>query len=139
MGTTGPAWQGNSVVARVVLACAMSAIAPWAVQRNHFLAVLTFTPIVFVFLTLVGEAKHLLVPRIIDTALGAAIVLILDVMFWSTPASLRPNPATVQCATGPRSLSTRGAARRPNTAQHAPSRCASRCGECAKLLRYRAA
>jgi uncharacterized membrane protein YccC len=86
------AWQGNSVVALIVLACVMSAVAPWAVQRSHFLAVLTFTPIVFVFLTLVGEARHLLVARIIDTVLGATIVLILDVMFWSSSPSLRSAP-----------------------------------------------
>jgi uncharacterized membrane protein YccC len=89
------AWQGNSVAALIVLACIMSAIAPWAVRRSHFLAVLTFTPIVFVFLTLAGEAKHLLVARIVDTALGAAIVLILDVMFWSTAPSIRPAPQLV--------------------------------------------
>jgi uncharacterized membrane protein YccC len=86
------AWRGNSVVALIVLACLMSAITPWAVRRSHFLAVLTFTPLVFVFLTLAGDAKYLLVARIVDTALGAAIVLILDVMFWITAPSQRPAP-----------------------------------------------
>jgi uncharacterized membrane protein YccC len=86
------AWRGNSVLALIILACLMSAITPWAVRRSHFLGVLTFTPIVFVFLTLAGDAKHLLVPRIIDTAIGAAIVLALDVMLWSTAPSLRPAP-----------------------------------------------
>jgi uncharacterized membrane protein YccC len=86
------AWRGNSVAALIVLACLMSAITPWAVRRSHFLAVLTFTPIIFVFLTLAGDAKYLLVPRIIDTALGASIVLILDVAFWINAPSLRPAP-----------------------------------------------
>lgn len=86
------AWRGNSVLALIILACLMSAITPWAVRRSHFLGVLTFTPIVFVFLTLAGNAKYLLVPRIVDTAIGAAIVLTLDVMLWSTAPSLRPAP-----------------------------------------------
>jgi len=86
------AWRGNSVVALIVLACLMSSIVPWATRRSHFLGVLTFTPLVFVFLTLAGDAKHLLVARIIDTGLGAAIVLTLDVLFWSTAPSLRPAP-----------------------------------------------
>jgi uncharacterized membrane protein YccC len=86
------AWRGNSVLALIILACLMSAITPWAVRRSHFLGVLTFTPIVFVFLTLAGDANYLLVPRIIDTAIGAAIVLVLDVMLWSTAPSLRPAP-----------------------------------------------
>ncbi len=89
------AWRGNTVVDLIVLACLMSAIAPWSARRSHFLGVLTFTPLVFVFLTLAGDAKHLLVPRIIDTAIGAAIVLVLDVMLWSTAPSLRPAPQLV--------------------------------------------
>jgi uncharacterized membrane protein YccC len=60
--------------------------------RVTFSACLTFTPLVFVFLTLAGDAKYLLVPRIVDTAIGAAIVLVLDVMLWSTAPSLRPAP-----------------------------------------------
>jgi len=84
------AWHGHTVIDLIVLACVISAITPWAVRKSHFLGVLTFTPLVFVFLTLAGDAKHLLVPRIIDTAIGAAIVLILDVMLWSTAPSLRP-------------------------------------------------
>ncbi len=86
------AWRGNTVVDLIVLACLMSAVAPAAVRRSHFIGVLTFTPLIFVFLTLAGDAKHLLVPRIIDTAIGAAIVLVLDVMLWSTAPSLRPAP-----------------------------------------------
>ncbi|MGA2124469.1 MAG: FUSC family protein, partial [Acidimicrobiales bacterium] len=86
------AWHGHTVIDLIVLACLMSALTPWAVRKSHFLGVLTFTPLVFVFLTLAGDAKHLLVPRIVDTAVGAAIVLILDVMLWSTAPSLRPAP-----------------------------------------------
>jgi uncharacterized membrane protein YccC len=86
------AWRGHTVIDLIVLACLMSALTPWAVRKSHFLGVLTFTPLVFVFLTLAGDAKHLLVPRIVDTAVGAAIVLILDVMLWSTAPSLRPAP-----------------------------------------------
>jgi uncharacterized membrane protein YccC len=86
------AWRGDTVVDLIVLACLMSAITPWAVRRSHFLGVLTFTPLVFVFLTLAGDAKHLLIPRIVDTAIGAAIVLVLDVVLWSTAPSLRPAP-----------------------------------------------
>ncbi|HVB51494.1 MAG TPA: FUSC family protein [Acidimicrobiales bacterium] len=84
------AWTGNSLTALIVLSCVMAASVPWAVKRSHVLAVVTFTPIVFVFLSLLGTDKYLLAPRIIDTGLGAAIVLVLDLFLWSTAPSLRP-------------------------------------------------
>jgi uncharacterized membrane protein YccC len=84
------AWTGNSITALIVLSCVMAASVPWAVKRSHLLAVVTFTPIVFVFLSLLGTDKYLLAPRIIDTGLGAAIVLALDMVLWSTAPSLRP-------------------------------------------------
>ena len=83
-------WMGNSIVVLIVLSCVMASAVPWAVKRSHLLAVVTFTPIVFVFLSLLGTDKYLLLPRIIDTALGAAIVLLLDLFLWSTAPSLRP-------------------------------------------------
>ncbi len=83
-------WTGNSVVALIVLSCAMAAAMPWATRRSHLLAVVTFTPIVFVFVGLVGSESELFVPRIVDTAVGAAIVLLVDLMVWSRAPSLRP-------------------------------------------------
>ena len=83
-------WMGNSIAVLIVLSCVMAALVPWSVKRSHLLAVVTFTPIVFVFLSLLGADKYLLVPRIIDTALGATIVLSLDLFLWSTAPSLRP-------------------------------------------------
>ena len=83
-------WTGNSLPSLIVLSCLMAAVTPWAARRSHVLAVMAFTPIVFVFLGLLGSEKYLFVPRIIDTALAAAIVLTLDLVLWSTAPSLRP-------------------------------------------------
>jgi uncharacterized membrane protein YccC len=68
----------------------MAAIQPWAQRRSHTLSVITFTPVVFVFLGLLGTDKNLFSVRIVDTAIGAAIVLLLDVLLWTTAPSLRP-------------------------------------------------
>jgi uncharacterized membrane protein YccC len=84
------AWTGNTVLELIILSCIMAAIQPWAARRSHTLAVITFTPIVFVFLGLIGTDNNLFGTRIIDTALGAAIVLVLDVLLWTTAPSLRP-------------------------------------------------
>jgi uncharacterized membrane protein YccC len=84
------ALSGNSIGLLIALSCVMAAIVPWASRRSHVLAVITFTPIVFVFLSLLGTEKYLFAPRIIDTAIGAAIVLMLDVVLWTTAPSLRP-------------------------------------------------
>ncbi len=83
-------WTGNTVLELIVLSCIMAAIQPWAARRSHTLAVITFTPIVFVFLGLLGTDNNLFGARIIDTALGAAIVLVLDVFLWTTAPSMRP-------------------------------------------------
>lgn len=85
------AWSGNAVAVLIGLSCVMAAVMPWATRRSHLLAVVTFTPIVFVFLSLVGSERSLFVPRIVDTALAAAIVLILDLALWSRAPSLRPD------------------------------------------------
>jgi uncharacterized membrane protein YccC len=84
------AWSGNTVLELIILSCVMAAIQPWAQRRSHALAVITFTPIVFVLLGLLGTDKNLFSARIIDTAIGAAIVLLLDVLLWTTAPSLRP-------------------------------------------------
>jgi uncharacterized membrane protein YccC len=83
-------WTGNTVLELIVLSCIMAAIQPWAQRRSHALSVITFTPIVFVFLGLIGDT-NLFGARILDTAIGAAIVLTLDVMLWTTAPSLRPD------------------------------------------------
>jgi uncharacterized membrane protein YccC len=84
------AWSGNTILELIILSCTMAAIQPWAQRRSHALSVMTFTPIVFVFLGILGTDKGLFSVRIIDTALGAAIVLLLDVLLWTTAPSLRP-------------------------------------------------
>lgn len=81
---------GNSPLALIVLCAVMASIVPWASRRSHALSVFAFTPIVFVFLAAVGPDQSLFVPRIIDTALAAGIVLVVDVMLWSRAPSLRP-------------------------------------------------
>ncbi len=82
---------GNSLLLLIVLSCLMAAAVPWASRRSHALTVIAFTPIVFVFLSVLGPDQYLFVPRIGDTALGAAIVLFMDVALWSTAPSLRPS------------------------------------------------
>lgn len=84
------AWTGNTVVELIILSCVMAAIQPWAQRRSHTLSVITFTPVVFVFLGLLGTDRNLFSVRIVDTAIGAAIVLLLDVLLWTTAPSLRP-------------------------------------------------
>ncbi|MHB8380572.1 MAG: FUSC family protein [Acidimicrobiales bacterium] len=84
------ALSGNSIALLIALSCVMAAGVPWASRRSHVLAVITFTPIVFVFLSLLGTERYLFAPRVIDTAIGAAIVLVLDVVLWTTAPSLRP-------------------------------------------------
>lgn len=84
------AWSGNSLVLLIALSCVMAAVLPRAVRRSHVLGVITFTPIVFVFLGLLGSNGYLFLPRIIDTALGAAIVLLFDLVLWTKAPSLRP-------------------------------------------------
>jgi len=64
------AWTGNTVLELIILSCVMAAIQPWAQRRSHTLSVITFTPIVFVFLGLLGTDKGLFSVRIIDTALA---------------------------------------------------------------------
>lgn len=63
---------------------------PAASRRGHMFAVASFTPIVFVLLALVGKDQHVLVPRVVDTAVGAGIVMIVDLLFWTRAPSLRP-------------------------------------------------
>lgn len=91
-------WTGNSVVALIVLSCAMAAAMPWATRRSHLLAVITFTPIVFVLISLVGSASSLFAARIVDTAIGAAIVLLVDLAVWTRAPSLRPEQQLARAA-----------------------------------------
>jgi uncharacterized membrane protein YccC len=81
---------GNQQIALIVLCCAMAAAVPWAAQRSHALTVMVFTPIVFVFVGVLGPDQSLFGPRIIDTAIGASIVLGIDYVMWLHAPSLRP-------------------------------------------------
>jgi uncharacterized membrane protein YccC len=84
------AWLGNREVILIVLSCAMASLVPWAQRRGHAWTVMVFTPIVFVFLGVVGPDQYLFVPRIVDTSLGAVIVLGIDLVLWSRAPSSRP-------------------------------------------------
>ncbi len=84
------ALSGNSEVLLIALSCAMAAAVPWAAQRSHALTVMVFTPIVFVFIAVVGSDQNLFGARIVDTALAALIVLTIDYVFWLHAPSLRP-------------------------------------------------
>jgi uncharacterized membrane protein YccC len=81
---------GNTILALIVLSCVMAAIQPWAARRSHALAIMVFTPLVFIFLGLLGSDRGLFAARIVDTALAAGVVLILDVCVWTTAPSMRP-------------------------------------------------
>lgn len=84
------ALSGNAILVLIILSCVMAAIQPWASRRSHALGVMVFTPIVFVFLGLLGSDKGLFSARIIDTAIAAGIVLVLDIVAWTTAPSMRP-------------------------------------------------
>ena len=81
---------GNPEILLIVLCCAMAASVPWAAQRSHALTVMVFTPIVFVFIGVLGSDQNLFVPRIVDTVAAAAIVLFIDYVLWLHAPSLRP-------------------------------------------------
>jgi uncharacterized membrane protein YccC len=83
-------WLGNNTYSLLVLCAAMAAVIPWASRRSHALTVMAFTPIVFVFLAVIGPDQYLFVPRIVDTTLAAAIVLLIDIVLWSRAPALRP-------------------------------------------------
>jgi uncharacterized membrane protein YccC len=84
------ALTGNAILALILLSCVMAAIQPWASRRSHALSIMVFTPLVFVFLGLLGSDRGLFTARIIDTSLAAGVVLILDVCVWTTAPSMRP-------------------------------------------------
>ena len=83
--------MGNQQISLIILCCAMAAAVPWAAQRSHALTVMVFTPIIFVFVgVLGGPDQNLFGPRIVDTAIGASIVLAIDYVLWLHAPSLRP-------------------------------------------------
>lgn len=81
---------GNQQISLLILCTAMAAAVPWAAQRSHALTVMVFTPIVFVFVGVLGPNQNLFWPRIVDTAIGASIVLAIDYLLWLHAPSLRP-------------------------------------------------
>ncbi len=84
------ALSGNNTWLLIALCCLMAMGVPWAAQRSQLLTVLFFTPIVFVFISVAGPDQSLFVPRIVDTVLAAAIVMILDLFVWVHAPSMRP-------------------------------------------------
>jgi hypothetical protein len=90
------ALTGNAILALILLSCVMAAIQPWAARRSHALSIMIFTPLVFVFLGLLGSDRGLFAARIIDTALAAGVVLILDLCVWTTAPSMRPEQQLAQ-------------------------------------------
>lgn len=81
---------GNPPAGLIGLVCVMAVLMPGATRRGHIYAVMTFTPIVFVFIAMTGNDRGLFVPRLVDTALAAVIVLGVDMAAWTTSPSLRP-------------------------------------------------
>ncbi len=87
---------GNPEILLIVLCCAMAASVPLAAQRSHALTVMVFTPIVFVFIGVLGSDQNLFVPRIVDTVIAAVIVLFIDFVLWLHAPSLRPRQLVEQ-------------------------------------------
>lgn len=85
-------WLGQTQLLLIVLCCAMAIGVPWSKKRHYALTVMFFTPIVFVFIGLLHPEVNYFGTRIIDTALGAAIVLAVDLLVWVRAPSLRPGP-----------------------------------------------
>jgi hypothetical protein len=85
---SGLATSNDYVLLAVAAVCA--GLLPAASRRGHAFVVSAFTPIVFVFLAVVGQDHGVLLPRIADTALGALIVMLVDLAFWTRAPSLRP-------------------------------------------------
>jgi Fusaric acid resistance protein-like len=81
---------GNQQVSLIALCSVMAALVPWAARRSHALTVMVFTPIVFVFIGVLGPDQNLFGPRIVDTVIGASIVLAIDYVMWLHAPSLRP-------------------------------------------------
>ena len=81
---------GNPVAVLIGLSIIMAAAVPWAARRSHTLTVIAFTPIVFVVVSALRPDQGLFLPRVIDTALAAVIVLGIDYLMWSRAPSLRP-------------------------------------------------
>jgi uncharacterized membrane protein YccC len=84
------ALAGNPPAALIVLSCAMAALMPAATRRGHSFAVVTFTPIVFVFIAMLGNDRGLFGARVVDTAFAALLVLVVDLVAWTTSPTLRP-------------------------------------------------
>lgn len=70
---------GRNPVALVVTAALFAAVMPAAARIHHAWMVFTFTPIVFVFLDLLGNSPGLLPLRFVDTAVAAVVVLLVEV------------------------------------------------------------
>ncbi|MDE3044120.1 MAG: FUSC family protein [Acidobacteriota bacterium] len=81
---------GNPVALFIGLSCVMAAGVPWAARKSHALSVLFFTPLVFVIVGALRPDKGLFIPRVVDTAVAALIVLVIDFFAWSRAPSLRP-------------------------------------------------
>ncbi len=90
---------GNPPSALIVLSCVMAALMPGATRRGHAYAVITFTPIVFVFIAMLGNDQGLFGVRVLDTALAAVLVLAVDLVAWTTSPSLRPNAQLARAET----------------------------------------
>ncbi len=88
------AFTGNQDWLLIVLCFIMSGGIPWAQKRSHAIVIMFFTPIIFVFISVLGPDTNLFWPRIVDTAIAAVIVLFIDYFIWLHAPSLRPQQLT---------------------------------------------
>lgn len=68
----------HNPVAMVISAALFAAVMPAAARVHHGWMVFAFTPIIFVFLDLLGNGPDLLPVRVLDTAAGAIAVLLAE-------------------------------------------------------------
>ena len=88
------AFTGNQDWLLIVLCFIMAGGIPWAQKRSHAIVIMFFTPIIFVFISVLGPDTNLFWPRIVDTAIAAVIVLFIDYFIWLHAPSLRPQQLT---------------------------------------------
>lgn len=91
----GPiAFLTDSVYAFIAVAAVFGALMAIGVRHHYAIATTGLTAIVFVLLDLLGDHRNLYGPRILDTALAAAIVLFVHFAVWPDSAAAHAEQQT---------------------------------------------
>ncbi|MDO9377690.1 MAG: FUSC family protein [Nocardioidaceae bacterium] len=103
----------DDVVGLLVLVTVAAALLPTAQRRGYVWQVLVLTPIVFVFLDVLGEGDSLLVARVLDTVVGVLLVLAVDLLLRSQSPSSRTASQVVFAERAAELYAQRGPAAEP--------------------------